>query len=221
MRSIIQKGESVAEAVAQALTRLARSKEEVHIEVLDSKKRGWLGLFGVRPVRIRVTERNPEEIKIAVIEEVTRTLLELLRTQTTIKVNAKNGTFHVSVYPDQDTGLIIGKHGQTIDALEHILGKMVRTRLQDMTRISLDVADYRERQLDKVRRDTLQAVRKALSSNDKVVTDPLTTEGLKAALGAIAKSDKISYAIIGQGLYKNIILSPKRGNASKNDATDG
>ena len=215
MKSIIQEGESVAEAVAQALNRLARSKEEVNIEVLDSPKRGWLGFFGMRPVRVRVTERNPEEIKAAVIEEVARELLRLLQTEATVETDTKNGVFHVSVYPKKDTGLIIGKQGQTIDALEHVLGKMVRTRLKDMTRITLDVADYRDRQMDKVRRDALQAVRKSLSSNDKVVTDPLTTEGLKAALSVIAKSEKVSYSLVGQGFYKNIILSPKRSNSSK------
>ena len=215
MKSIIQEGKSVAEAVSKALNRLARSKEEVNIEVLDSPKRGWLGFFGMRPVRIRVTERNPEEIKAAAIEEVARELLRLLHTPATIEARTKNGVFHVSVYQEKDTGLIIGKQGQTIDALEHILGKMVRTRLKDMTRITLDVADYRNRQLDKVRRDALQAVRKALSSNDKVITDPLTTEGLKAALSVITKSEKVSYSLVGRGFYKNIILSPKRGNAAK------
>ncbi|MFH1009144.1 MAG: Jag N-terminal domain-containing protein, partial [Candidatus Latescibacterota bacterium] len=210
VRSIIQEGESVAEAVAQALDQLARSEEEVTIEVLDRPKKGWLGFFGTHPVRIKATERNPEEIKIALIEKLTKELLQLLQTEATVQARTKNGVFHVSVHPEKDTGLIIGKHGQTIDALEHVLGKMVRTRLQDMTRITLDVADYRDRQLDKVRRDTLQAVRKALSSNDKVVTEALTTDGLKAALSVIAKSDKISYTLIGQGLYKNIILSARR-----------
>jgi len=215
VKSIIQEEASVAEAVAQALKRLDRRKEEVEIEVLEAPKKGWLGVLGFHPVRIRVTERDPEEIRSAVIKEVTTELLRLLRIQAAIEVHPQNGVFYVSVLPDKDTGLIIGKHGQTIDALEHILGKMVRTRVQNMTRIALDVAGYRERQLEKVRRDTLQAVRRALAIDSKVVTEPLTVDGLKVALGVIAKFENLHYTIIGQGLYKNVMLLPKRAALPK------
>lgn len=215
MRSIIQEGESVAEAVAQALKRLGRSKDEVEIEVLEVPKKGWLGVFGFRPVRVRATERDPEEIKIAVIEEVTSELLKLLRIQGAIEVHTQNGVFYVSVLPDKDTGLLIGKHGQTIDALEHVLGRMVRTRVQNMTRIALDVAGYRERRMEKVRRDTLQAARRVLAIDNKVVTEPLTADGLKVALEVIAKFENLNATIIGQGLYKNLMLSPKRADSPK------
>jgi len=215
VRSIIQEGGSVAEAVAQALEHLGRSKEEVEIEVLEGPKKGWLGLFGYRPVRVRVTERDPEEIKITVIKEITRELLKLLCIQGAIEVHAQNGIFYVSVLPAKDTGLLIGRHGQTIDALEHVLGRIVRTRVHHMTRLALDVAGYRERQMEKVRRETLQAARRVLAIDNRVVTEPLTTDGLKVALGVIAKFDNLNYTIIGQGLYRNLVLSPKRSALPK------
>jgi len=217
-RSILQEGRTIDEAIEQALHQLGKSREEVHIDVLKAPKRGIWGFMGTHPAIVRVTEKKVEQTKEEAIRSTLSYLFNLLDIEAQVDIRAQNGNFHIHIDPAQHAGLVIGKHGQTINAIEHLLWKMARVKLDHRGRVLVDVAGYRERQAEKVRHTVMQSIRRALSTGEKVVIEPLTPENTRMALSLISKSRDLNYTMIGQGLYRNIVLIPKKASTSEADA---
>lgn len=217
-RSILQQGRTMEEAIEQALHQLGKRREEVHIEVLKEPKRGMWGLIGAHPARVRVTEKKVDQPKEEAVRRSVSYLFDLLGIEAKVHVNAQNGNLHIQIDPGQHAGLVIGKHGQTLHAIEHLLWKMARAKLNHRGRVFVDVAGYRERQTEKVRHSIMQSIRRALSTGEKVVIEPLTLENTRMALNLLSKSHDLNYTVIGQGLYRNIILIPKKESTPETNA---
>jgi hypothetical protein len=65
----------------------------------------------------------------------------------------------------------------------------------------------------------MQCIRRALSTGEKVVVEPLTPENTRMAINLVSRSPNLNYTVIGQGLYRNIMLIPKRGSVPGADTS--
>jgi len=141
VESIVQEGHSVERAVELALERLNRGRGEVEVEILDYPKRSFWGLFS-RPARVRVTVLNEQEALRKVVSE----LFGFMGIDVDVSVYSQNGGLRISVEPKQDVGLAIGKGGRTLEAIEHLVQKIAKSRFNCQKRLHLDIAGYRKRQ---------------------------------------------------------------------------
>jgi spoIIIJ-associated protein len=94
-----------------------------------------------------------EEIEIA--KELTKGLLERMGIRTEVEGFLKEGNLYLEIKGDQE-GILIGKHGRTLESLQMLVNRMVNKRLKNAMRVILDIDDYRKRRADSV---TLMALR--------------------------------------------------------------
>ena len=94
-----------------------------------------------------------EEIEIA--KELTKGLLERMGVRTEVEGFLKEGNLYLEIKGDQE-GILIGKHGRTLESLQMLVNRMVNKRLKNAIRVILDIDDYRKRRADSV---TLMALR--------------------------------------------------------------
>jgi len=73
----------------------------------------------------------------------------------------------------EDVGLFIGRHGQTIDAVQHLAQRIVFPEGPSSVRVVIDANGYRARRAEALRADADEAVEEALSSGNPVELDPL------------------------------------------------
>jgi spoIIIJ-associated protein len=73
----------------------------------------------------------------------------------------------------EDLGLLIGRHGQTIDAIQHLAYRVAYRDADQRKRVTVDAAGYRERRAALLQQDADEAVEEALSSGEPVALDAM------------------------------------------------
>ena len=127
-------------AIAQALEKLGIAREQAQIEVLDEGRAGILGL-GSRDAVVRVTRlETSEDRAVDFLTEVTEKM------GAPAKVEAKMGDEAMNVeLSGENMGMLIGHHGDTLDALQYLTSLVVNRGAEDYTRVVLDTEGYRDK----------------------------------------------------------------------------
>ena len=184
-------GETVGEAKWAALRELEKlqpgiDKAAVRFQVVSEGERGLLGV-GYAPARVVASveaaavaagapagEPVDESEQAAEVREVVERILGAIGVQARIEIDEGDETLTATVV-GRELGLVIGKHGQTIDAIQYLANAVVwRGRGDERKAVVVDAAGYRAR-----REATLEALAKrsaerAISSARSVELDPMT-----------------------------------------------
>ncbi|HWC27845.1 MAG TPA: R3H domain-containing nucleic acid-binding protein [Solirubrobacteraceae bacterium] len=107
------------------------------------------------------------------VRELLERVVEALGLQATVKVEDDGETCTGTVH-GEDLGLFIGRHGQTIDAVQHLAQRVAGARSEHGRRIVVDAEGYRERRETILHRQADRAVEDALRNGRPVALDPMT-----------------------------------------------
>ncbi len=163
--------ENLDTAVENALSQLKCTRAEVDVEVLQAASSGFLGLFGKRQAKVRVKLHD----RGAIARQFTDGLLRLSGLAVEIEVVTSTKQIQLLLSSD-DSSLLIGRHGQMLDAMQGLVGTMTDRQTTDRTPIVLDVDGYRAR-----RHEFLTRLADKLSCKVRETGKPATTPPL--ALG--------------------------------------
>ncbi len=192
-------------AVEQALVQLNCTRAEADIDVLQLYSSGLFGLFGRRLARVHVTIHD----RGILARQFARRLLSLSGLEATVDlVSASTQTeLHLSAH---DTSLVIGRHGQTLEALQSLVGTMTDRLTTDRTPIILDVDGYRGRRRNFLNRLAQRLSQKVRQSGKPASTPPLVLSE-RRILHELFKqeSDLQSHSKNHEGGRKIIILQPR------------
>jgi spoIIIJ-associated protein len=118
------------------------------------------------------SEDDRELEPVEALEELLEEIAEALRLEVDIAVAEGEGVLTGALEGD-DVGLFIGRHGQTIDAVQHLAQRIVFPDGPSALRIVIDANGYRERRADALRAEADEAAERALSTGKRVELDPL------------------------------------------------
>lgn len=127
-------------AVEEALAQLSCTRAEADIEVLQAPSSGLLGLFGGRSAKVRVRLHD----RGAMARQIARRLLFLSDLNAEVELSSTGRQIVLNLV-SRDTGRLIGRHGQTLDALQSLVGTITDRLTTERTPIVLDVDGYRGR----------------------------------------------------------------------------
>jgi spoIIIJ-associated protein len=106
------------------------------------------------------------------LEELLEEIVDSLGLDAEIEVHERDGVLTGRV-DGEDVGLFIGRHGQTIDAVQHLAQRIVFPEGPSSTRVVIDANGYRERRAEALRGEADDAADMAVSSGKPVDLDPL------------------------------------------------
>jgi len=157
MKSVIKNAKSIDEAVALALEELGVTEDMVTIEVLEEAKKGFLGLNGKdASVRVTVNEVTPE----ARAEDFLCHILDSMELAADVSVQSgEENTLEIDI-TGEDMGILIGRRGETLSALQYLTSLAVNRHTDEYYRIVLDTENYKKR-----REETLKKLAKKLAGN--------------------------------------------------------
>jgi spoIIIJ-associated protein len=178
-------GETVGEAKWLALRELEKlqpglDQSSVVFDILSEGERGLLGV-GRTPAHViaRATASAPvesqsEETELAgVLREVLGRIADGLGPRCRVQVVEESEAVHASLVGG-DLGLVIGKHGQTIDAIQYLTNAIVHRRFPDAKPIVVDAAGYRERRRGWLEALALRNAEQALQTGQPVALEPMS-----------------------------------------------
>jgi len=134
-------GRTVEEAVASALADLGVSEESVVVEVLEEPSKGFFGFFGGRPARVRVSIR---ETPSARARELLQKIFKVMNLSVDIEIKERNNNLMINL-SGNGLGILIGRRGETLNALQYLLNLCVNKNQVQKSKIVLDVEGYRRR----------------------------------------------------------------------------
>lgn len=169
MRQVTASGQTVDEAINSALEQLQATRDQVDVNVIDEGKRGILGLFGSKLAVVNVSvQKDPVEETEQFIKEVTEGMNVSVTIKTTLDEN------HVTYELSGDKiALLIGKRGQTLNALQYLVQLVINKGGNHFFRVSVDAEGYRGRRKQTLETLATRMADKAIRLNRKVALEPM------------------------------------------------
>ena len=169
LRSVIKEAKTVDEALRQALEELGIDEDQAEIEIINEGNKGLLGLIGNKNAVVKVTEKLNIEI---IVKDFLEPLFEKMAIEADMEITMEDGLINIRLTGD-DVGIIIGRRGETLDALQYLLSLVINRYTLDYTRVILDVADYRKK-----RAETLQRLAKRVAEKVSRTRRNITLEAM-------------------------------------------
>lgn len=224
MASLEIEGKSVEEAIQAACRQLNVPKEKLEIHVLNSGSTGIFGIVGSKKAKIRVTlieepmEPEPEQSPhpptmaesdlIAETQTLTREILSLMGLEAELSVRQERDTIHIQIEGEEASGILIDRSGQTLDAVQYIITRILTRKGLGKTKIVLDSGDYRNRRKKYLEDLAIKMAEKAKQTGRAVVISPLNAHDRRIIHLVLEKEKTLKTISRGEGHLKKMIISP-------------
>ena len=229
-REVERSAPSVEEAIELALEELGASEQEVSVQILQDPKAGFLGVGSQDAlVRVSVTGRVAAEVADEELEEQGEIaadfldgVLRRLGIEVDVETAFRDGTMYVEILPpggsdarddhdddEDDMGLLIGRHGQTLEALQDLARTVVANRTGERARIVVDAEDYRKRQRARLEKQARDVARRVARSGREEALDPMNSYERKIVHDAVSTVRGVETASQGEEPDRRVVIRPR------------
>ena len=211
-------GKSTEEAIEIACAHFQVPSDQLEIEIVSVGSAGLFGL-GSRKAKIRAALREEaEETLLPLAQEMLEQFL--LKMQEPAKVTAQQEDDRITLRIEtEDAGLLIGKQGQTLDALQYLLTKMLAKQSRRKVRVAIDVEAYRARHNESLAHMARKYGEKVKRSAKAITLNPMNPYDRRIVHLALQEDKDLKTMSRGEGLYKRVVISPARKKDGQEDAS--
>ena len=208
MKYIIKSAKTFEEAKKEALLELNLEEHEVEIEVLEEASKGFLGLIGTRNAKIKVTEiRNIEKLSKEFLERIIISMD--LNASVDIKREENDLIVDIQGIDPDDKGIIIGKRGNTLDAMQYLLSLFVNKEEGEYIKVILDIEGYRHKREMTLIRLSQKMAEKAISSKMQVKLEPMNPYERRIIHASLQENKKVQTFSEGNDPYRRVVIQAK------------
>ncbi|MDD3643762.1 MAG: protein jag [Candidatus Krumholzibacteria bacterium] len=217
--AVEMKGKTVEKALQKALNSLGARVSDVDIEIVDAGQKGFLGIFGAREAQIRVTRKKDTKGIEEVVDDIARTIMKALDVNYRIFAEADGDSTYVNIETAGVDGLLIGRKGDTLNSLQHLVGRIVSRRLGGYQRLTLDVGGYLKNRQEILKQKAVKAAERAKKTNREVQLEPMKASERRIVHVALAEVEGVSTYTTGNGEMRKVYVAPAK-DADKQDRGD-
>ena len=183
------------------------NKEELDIEVLEDRSTGIFGIVGNKKAKIRATPKKDDSMVVA--QETLEKIISLISADTRISAERKADEIILNIMGN-NTGILIGHKGKTLEAIEYIVNKAVNKASEEKVRVIVDSENYRKRKDESLKTLAFQMAEKAKKTNRTATIDPISPRDRRIVHLALKGDHRISTKSEGEGLFKRIFIIPNK-----------
>lgn len=193
------------EAIELALSELGATEAEVEIEVIDEGSKGFLGIGGKDAV-VRVTY-SPDSEKKAV--DFLSRIFEITKEDVTIDSKIDGEVLRINL-SGPDMGIVIGKRGETLDALQHLTSLAVNRGKKSLLKVSLDAENYREKRNKALEELALKLADKAVRTGRNQTLEPMNAYERRIIHATLQDHESVTTYSVGQGVTRKVVIALKK-----------
>jgi spoIIIJ-associated protein len=206
-------GRTVDEAIELALKELDVDRDEAEVEILSRGKAGFLGI-GAEPARVKVTKISEGLTAAALAVETVSRILSAAKVNVNRTLRSANdpevGGPIIDLDGD-DSGLLIGRRGQTLQALQFLVNLIVRKQFEDV-RVALDVERYRERRETSLRDMATQVAERVVQTSRSVTLEPMSPADRRIVHTTLTDNPGVTTESTGVGDDRKVTIMPRQEN---------
>ena len=218
-------GKTTEEAIRQACAHFQLPAESLDIEIVSVGSPGLFGIGG-RKARVRVVlQREVEEGEadadlLPQAQELLERILELMGEKAKVAGRFDEEDRLSLSIAAEDAGLLIGKQGQTLEALQYLLTKVIAKKARRKVRVFIDIESYRARHQEALTQLALKSGEKAKKSGRPITLNPMNPHDRRIVHLALQGDKEVKTMSRGEGLYKKVVVYPMRKKDQQEGSSD-
>ena len=220
MESLEASAKTVEEAIERGLQQLGLTREQVETVVLNKGRSGFLGM-GAEEAVVRLTplvpargeSDLPSTAKAALEEILSRMKLKAhveLRTDVQ-QEEGESGIPPIALEVDgEDLGILIGRRGETLAALQYILRLIVAHQEKARVPLTVDVEGYKQRRYGSLRELALRMAQQAVSTRQSRTLEPMPADERRIVHLALSVNPDVVTQSVGEGELRKVVIMPRK-----------
>lgn len=214
MKVIEVEGKSIEDAKKKAASQLGIDyrmlSAEADVEILEEGKTGIFGLGVSKQAKVRVS-CNVETVDIAEdVKSVIKEIVTLMDIDCEI-AEVHEGSSKVYIELDsEDSGLVIGRKGKTLEAIQFLVNLIVSTRTNSEKKIILDIESYRAKRERSLKRLSYDTAQKVIRTGRPWTLEPMNPFERRLIHLTLQNDERVVTKSEGQGIYRKVKISPRK-----------
>lgn len=209
-KRIEKTAKSIDEAKNLALLELGIAEEDAEIEILDEATKGFLGL-GSKDARVAVTAKDENAV---IAKTFLSGIFDAMGMEVAIKAKTGDESLNVEMSGDH-MGIVIGKRGDTLDALQYLTSLVVNHESDDRVRVILDTENYREKRHEALLALAKRLADKVYKSGRKYTLEPMNPYERRIIHSSLQANENVTTFSVGEEPYRKVVIAPKNSAPSQ------
>ena len=240
IKTLEKSGRTEDDAIAAALKELGLDRDDVSVEIVARAKSGFLGI-GASPAVVRVSYEAPDEAPVApaapanaapaaaVVDEnadyaairaFLTGLLDRMGVKADIAISPRdNGGINVEL-SGSSMGAIIGRRGETLDAIQHLTNYVVNRGSDTHLHISVDAENYRAKREESLTRLAEKMAEKAIKYKRSMALEPMNSYERHVIHTALQNYEGVTTGSTGVEPNRRVVVSYVRGDDNRSSRYD-
>jgi spoIIIJ-associated protein len=207
-KSIIKEAKTLDEAVRLACEELETDIDNVDVEIINEGNKGLLGIIGNKNAVVKVTKKAGID---DIIVEFLRPIFEKMEITASLDIIHEEDHITVRLTGD-DIGIVIGRRGETLDALQYLLSLVVNHRADEYIRIILDVADYRKKREETLIRLANRVADKVARYRKNLTLEPMNPYERRVIHSTLQNHKYVDTQSVGEEPNRKVVVRYKQGS---------
>lgn len=221
MREIIATGKDTEEAIETGLMELNVSRDDVNIEIIETSNKGLFGIFGQKDAKVKITllgEENEtkkdapkvadEDVLLQTKNFVITVLLKMGIDSNCEIVMNDNNRIEIEL-SGENMGMVIGRRGETLDALQHVVQLYVNKEFEEYYKVTIDTEDYRKKREEALINLAHGLAKKVIRTRKEIVLEPMKPYERRIIHTALQNYNKVKTHSIGEEPNRKLVVSFK------------
>ncbi|MCR8658473.1 RNA-binding cell elongation regulator Jag/EloR [Paenibacillus endoradicis] len=206
MTKVLASGKTIDDAVKNGLAQLQVTEDRVKVVIVEQPVKGFLGLIGSKEakVELELIPDSKEEAEIFIRDVAKAMGLDVQLTWQ----ESKDG-IQLSIACDGDIGMIIGKRGQTLDALQYLVTIVANRYSDNHIRIVLDAQNFREGRRKRLESLSDRLAGTVIRTRKEIVLEPMVPHERKIIHSHLQSHAKVRTFSKGDEPNRRIVIALK------------
>jgi len=216
-KSIEVQGRTEDEAIETALEQLNMSRDDVSVEIVEQARSGFLGLKNT-PAVIKVIYESQDERSEQVNNFLTG-LFERMDVEVSLDIKESEDSINV-ILTGKEPGALIGRRGETLDAIQHLTNYVINRSVLGRVRINLDAENYRQRRNEALETLASKTAGKVIKYRRNLTLDPMNAYERHVIHSALQEHQQVSTFSVGTEPNRRVVVAfgENRENTEKTDS---
>lgn len=205
MAYILEKsGKTVNEAISLALEELNVGREDVEVEIIEEGNKGIFGI-GSRAAKIRVILKETYADKA---KEFLLDVFDKMGISAEIDVSEQEDAITLNIKAE-DSGIIIGRRGETLDALQYLTSLVVNKNSEVYKRVTLDIENYREKREETLLKLADRLAQRVIKNKKSITLEPMNPYERRIIHAALQSYRGVKTYSIGDEPNRKVVIALK------------
>lgn len=203
-------GKTVDDAIEAALKQLGAEMDDVEVTVLEEGSKGLFGI-GSRQARVQVRLKpDPAEEGVCFLESV----FEKMNVDVDIEKYEDEDSvlFKIS---GKDSGIIIGRRGETLDALQYLTSLVVNKSSKKYMRVTIDIENYRKKREETLARLARRLADKVVKYRRNISLEPMNPYERRIIHSTLQNNEYVETYSVGEDPNRKVVITLKQAHSDR------